>query len=228
MGWPKLLVLVRHAESIGNIKSVNERAKYSVPSHAYALTPRGKQQADITGQYLQDRFGEFDAYYVSYYLRSQQTMKIMYPNAKIYEDPRLAEGQRGIWHTMTYEQIAEQFPYEIERRDREGLYHFRPLGGENWPDMELRIHSFLGTLNRDYENQKVLIVVHGHWLILFQRLIHHFSIDEAVLRYHEAVFSNASVTVYEDQMIDGKSRLTLNEENIIPWRGRDSWSHSSL
>lgn len=220
MGWPKLLVLVRHAESIGNIKSVNERATYGVSSHAYALTPRGEQQAEITGQYVRDRFGEFDAYYVSYYLRSHQTMKIMYPSAKVYEDPRLAEGQRGIWHTMTHGQILEQYPYEIERRDREGLYHFRPIGGENWPDIELRIHSFLGTLTRDYENQKVLIVVHGHWLILFQRLIHRFSVEEALLRYHEAVFGNASVTIYEGQTIDSKSRLTLIEENIIPWRGR--------
>jgi broad specificity phosphatase PhoE len=213
-------VLVRHAESIGNIKSVNDRALYDIPSHAYALTPHGKQQAEITGQYLRDRFGEFDIYYASYYVRSQQTMKIMYPNAKVYEDPRLAEGQRGIWHTMTNEQIAAQYPYEIERRDREGLYHFRPIGGENWPDTELRIHSFLGTLNRDCEGQRVLIVVHGHWLILFQRLIHHFSIDEAILRYHEAVFSNASVTVYESSTVEGKSRLILKEENINPWRGR--------
>jgi broad specificity phosphatase PhoE len=210
MGWPRLLVLVRHAESIGNIKPINDRALYDIPSHAYNLTPRGKQQAEITGQYLHDRFGEFDTYYVSYYLRSQQTMKIMYPKAKVYEDPRLAEGQRGIWHTMTNEQIAALYPFEIER----------PLGGENWPDMELRIHSFLGTLNRDCEDQNVLIVLHGHWLILFQRLIHHFSIDEAILRYHEAVFGNASVTVYESGMIEGKSRLILKEENINPWRGR--------
>lgn len=220
MGWPKLLVLVRHAESIGNIKTVNERAEYDVSSHAYELTQRGKQQAEITGQYLHDRFGDFNVYYVSYYLRSQQTMKIMYPNANVYEDPRLAEGQRGIWHTMTKEQIAAQFPHEIERRDREGLYHFRPFGGENWPDIELRIHSFLGTLNRDCEDQKVLMVVHGHWLILFQRLIHHFSIDEAMRRYRESVFSNASVTVYENSMIEGKPRLLLGEENITPWDGK--------
>lgn len=220
MGWPKLLVLVRHAESIGNIKSVDERARYGVPSHAYALTPRGKAQAEITGKYLHDRFGEFDIYYVSYYLRSKETMMIMYPEAKVYEDPRLAEGQRGIWHTMTREQIEADFPHEIERRDREGLYHFRPFGGENWPDMELRIHSFLGTLSRDYEDQKVLMVVHGHWLILFQRLIHHFSIDEALLRYHEAVAGNASVTIYKGIQVEGKSRLSLVEENLNPWHGR--------
>lgn len=217
MGWPKLLVLVRHAESVGNIKSVDERAEFEVASHAYALTPKGKQQAKITGKYLQDRFGNFDVYYVSYYQRSQETMEIMYPQGKIYEDPRLAEGQRGIWHTMTKEQIQARFPEEFDRRDREGLYHFRPFGGENWPDIELRIHSFLGTLNRDCEGQKVLMVVHGHWLILFQRLIHHFSIDEALRRYHEAVYNNASVTIYTSQIQEGQPRLVLTGENITPW-----------
>lgn len=218
MGWPKRLVLIRHAESVGNIRTADERAEFDLSSHLYPLTPRGRQQAAITGKYVRDRFGEFDIRYVSYYQRSIETMSIMYPGARVYEDPRLAEGQRGIWHTMTKEQIEQMFPGEVARKNREGLYHYRALGGENWPDIELRVHSFMGTLSRDYEDQNVIIVVHGHWLILFQRLIHHFSIDEAVRRYHGSVFENASVTIYESGLIDGKSHLQLVEENIVPWR----------
>ncbi|MBI4119214.1 MAG: histidine phosphatase family protein [Parcubacteria group bacterium] len=223
MAWPELLVLVRHAESEGNVKSVDDRAEYDVATHAYRLTERGRRQAKITGQYLKDRFGfrYFDVRYISYYIRSKETMEIMCPKSCYgdpYEDPRLAEGQRGIWHTMTKEQIRHRFPEEIERKEREGLYHYRPLGGENWPDMELRIHSFLGTLSRDYAGQKVLIVVHGHWLILFQRLVHHFSIDEAVRKYEQSVIENAAITIYEGITQDGRSRLLLSEENIVPWR----------
>ncbi len=220
MGWPKRLVLVRHAESEGNIRSVDERAQFNVATHAYPLTPLGRRQAAITGEYLRNRFGEFDIYYVSYYQRSRETMSIMYPDAKVYEDPRLAEGQRGIWHTLTQERIEELFPGETARKEREGLYHYRPLGGENWPDIELRIHSFLGTLSRDYDGQNVLIVVHGHWLILFQRLIHRFSIEETVEMYKRAAFANASVTLYESEVIRGKLRLALIEQNIVPWTGK--------
>ncbi|OHA05313.1 MAG: hypothetical protein A3B29_02055 [Candidatus Sungbacteria bacterium RIFCSPLOWO2_01_FULL_51_34] len=220
MGWPRCLVLVRHAESEGNIKTVDERASYGVSTHAYALTERGRKQAALTGEYVERRFGPFDAYYVSYYTRSQETMKIMYPDVRVYEDPRLAEGQRGIFHTMTTEQIRRRFPEELERKAREGLYHYRPLGGENWPDIELRIHSFLGTLSRDYEDQSVLIVVHGHWLLLFQRLIHRFSIEEAVRRYKNAVVENASVTVYESAVARGKSRLVLQGRKVVPWVGK--------
>ncbi len=220
MAWPSTLVLVRHAESQGNVLSADERAGFAVSTHAYGLTERGREQARITGEYLKERFGSFDAYYVSYYRRSKETMSLMFKEARAYEDPRLAEAQRGIWHTMTKEEIRSRFPEELVRKEREGLFHYRPLGGENWPDVELRIHSFLGTLNRDYDGKRVLMVVHGHWLTLFQRLLEHFSIEEAVKRYEAGVFENASVTVYEGVPKDGKSRLVLKEENIVPWEGK--------
>lgn len=219
--WPKNLVLVRHAESQGNVLTVDERANFDVATHAYGLTPRGRRQAEITGAYLRKRFGTFDTYYVSYYERSRETMRIMFPEARVFEDPSLAEGQRGIYHALTHDQIAVAYPGELQRKDREGLYHYRAPGGENWPDIEMRIHSFLGTLKRDYEDENVVIVVHGHWLMLLQRLIHHFSIEEAVRRYQEdRIFANASVTIYQGQTMREKPRLVLAEENIIPWQGQ--------
>lgn len=220
MAWPTQLVLVRHAESEGNVRGVDERAQFGMATYAYPLTSRGREQAKITGEYLHNTFGSFDAYYVSYYERSKETMQIMYPEVKTYEDPRLAEGQRGIFHTMTLEQIRTRFPEELERREREGLYHYRPLGGENWPDIELRIHSFMGTLNRDYGDQNVLIVVHGHWLNLFQRLVHHLSIEEVLRRYQEGVFENASVTIYQGMAVNNYSRLTLVDQAFVPWKGK--------
>src|SRR3989338_316145 len=145
MTWPRLLVLVRHAESEGNLKTADERATFDVSTHEYALTPKGKKQAIITGEYLKERFDSFDMRYVSYYLRSRETMHLMYPGERVYEDPRLAEAQRGIWHTMTKEEIRLKYPEESRRKEREKLYHYRAPGGENGPDVELRIHSFLGT-----------------------------------------------------------------------------------
>jgi broad specificity phosphatase PhoE len=219
MGWPRTLALVRHAESEGNVRGVNERAAYEVATHRYNLTERGRKQAEITGQWLREHYGTFDVRYVSYYNRSAETMRIMCPDEHVYEDPRLAEAQRGIWHTMTAAQMQERFPEEVARKAKEGLYHYRPWGGENWPDIELRIHSFLGTLSRDYDDQNVLIVVHGHWLILFRRLIEHFSIDEAVQQYEHHVTENASVTVFEDRRENGKSRLAF-KEHVVPWQGQ--------
>lgn len=219
MAWPKLLVFVRHAESEGNIRSSDERAEFDLSSHKYNLTPRGIEQAKITGEYLHKTYGKFDVYYQSYYSRNRQTLETIYPEAHVYEDSRLAEAQRGIWHTMTKEQVMNRFPEEFERRKREGYYHYRPIGGENWPDVELRIHSFLSTLNRDYEGKRVLCVVHGNWLLILQHLIHHYSVEETLKRYENGdQVANASVTVYEGVEKDGRSSLVLKEENSIPWK----------
>ena len=221
MGWPADLVLVRHAESEGNVLPASERGSLPQPSHRFQLTDRGRAQARITGDYLHERYPDgFDTYYCSHYHRVQETMRILFPDARIYEDPRLAEGSRGIFSELTAAEIAERYPHEEARRLKEGYYNFRPIGGENWPDVELRIHSFLGTLARDCEGERVLIVVHGFWLHLFRRLVERFSVEECVGSYPRDVVENASVTRYRGELIGGRSRLIRTELGIVPWRDK--------
>ncbi len=219
MTWPSNLVLVRHGESKANKLSFDEFQKLGIAQHESPLTELGKIQATLTGKYLRDRYGDFndfDVYYTSYYRRAKDTMCIMYPDAKIYEDPRLAEAQHGMWNFMHRDEIAKKYPEEVLRKEREGFYHYRPWGGENEPDVELRIHSFLGTLHRDCGGKNVLLVVHGHWLILLERLLQHFSIEESLRRRREEVAANASVTVYES---DDGERMHF-AKYCVPWEGK--------
>lgn len=220
MGWPRQWVFVRHAESEGNVRTQAELARYPLATNNYPLTERGRKQAHITGEWLHNRFGQFDIYYTSQYTRSKETMKIMYPAARVCEDARLNEVQRGIWHVLTKEEIHEKYPEEIIRREREGRYHYRPLGGESWVDVELRAHSFFGTAARDYENQTLLVVCHGTWLVLARKLIHHFSITETLREFEENHSANASVTIYRGVEKDDRPHLELEEYNIIPWKGK--------
>lgn len=220
MSWPKLLVLVRHTESVGNITTVP--AQLNLSTHQYPLTEKGLEQAKITGEYLRKNLKKFDAYFTSYYQRSVQTMELLYPQAQFIKDARLTEQQRGIWHTMTEKEIKKRYPQEIKRKQLEGPYHYRAFGGENWPDVELRIRSFIKDLNEFYSNKKVLLVVHNRWLVIFQRLITPLSIEEAILKsqIEPASFANGSVTIYERKIINKKAKLVLVEENIIPWKGK--------
>jgi broad specificity phosphatase PhoE len=222
---PALIVLVRHAESVGNTMTADERAKHPVSSCHYSITPRGIAQAQQTGAYVRERFGEFDAYYSSYYTRTRETFAHLYPTVTPIVDPRLAEAQRGIYHINTTAEIEKHYPGELLRKEQEGKYHYRPPGGENWPDIELRIRSFLETLREEHAGQRVLLVIHGHWLVLFQRLVQNLSIEEAFRRYEiEGPAENASVTVFEgladeDAPVAGcRFGLKLVEENIVPWR----------
>lgn len=220
MAWPSLWVFVRHAESEGNLLSVQDRTRLEVGSQNYPLTERGRNQAIITGRWLRKNFRTFDVYYTSYYRRAKETLGLMYPSAQVFEDSRLAEAQRGIYHVLTEAEVGEKMPWELERKGREGLYHYRPPGGENWADVEMRVHSFFGTVARDCAGLRVLTIVHGHWLILARKLIEHFSIEEAEYEYRDRIVGNASVTVYRGVTRKGQSRLVLDTCNHIPWEGK--------
>lgn len=217
--WPKNIYLVRHGESEGNIRTPTERAQYTVAPHAYELTPSGCRQAIAVRDWLTAHkiLGPKTTVYSSYYRRARVTAGIIVANTKleVVEDPRLAEAQRGFWHSMTRDAVEARYPNELERIRREGLYHYRPFGGENWPDVELRIHSFLDTLCRDHARGAVVIVGHGHWILLFRRLIERFSIQEAVVRLNNGeMAANCSISHFASSW----RRPALHHvRDISPW-----------
>jgi broad specificity phosphatase PhoE len=220
MGWPKLLVVVRHAESEGNVRTFDERVQMPVSNFRFKLTKRGKQQAAISGEYVREKFGEFDGYFTSYYERAKETFKIMFPDVCAIEDARLCESQRGILHNLSADQVAAIFPDEAARLAKEGLYHCRPIGGENWLDVELRIHSFIEMLRQDYQDQRVLIVAHGQWLFLLQKVLEQTSMEEALAAYKPELYGNASVTSYVPKSDKGRLRLRIEDFNFVPWHDR--------
>ncbi len=217
LAWPKKLVLMRHAESWGNVLSRHDSKSFEVAPHQFTLTDRGRRQAEIAGEYLRNRFGNFDSYFTSYYTRSKETMAIMYSGAKTIEDPRLAEAQWGVWQFMPEAEIAAKYPDELKRRERDGIGHYRALGGESWMDIEIRIQSFLATLRMEHQGEKVLIVGHGNWILIFERIIWGLTLEESLKRYdaHD-VFKNTQIGVYEPKMADGKEKLVLVEGGIVP------------
>jgi 2,3-bisphosphoglycerate-dependent phosphoglycerate mutase len=220
LSWPRRIAFVRHAESEGNVLSVDDRASFDKSTHAYGLTEHGRWQASVTGRWLKANLDVFDFNFVSYYRRSQETMEIMHPGvSNVVEDARLAEAQRGIYHAMTRDQIAEKYPEELTRKEREGLYHYRPPGGENWLDVELRIHSFFDTLIRDHGGQNILLVGHGHWILMAQKIIEKHSSEVALKRYPAEVVPNASVTIYE--CIPGSRTQfypVMTHDRVTPWK----------
>lgn len=218
MKGPKVLCLVRHGESEANVLTSEERTKLDQSTQTYSLTPFGKWQMEKTGVYLRKQYGDFDAYYSSFCDRATDSVRIMYPQAHIIEDARIAEAQRGIRHTHSDELIDKHYPLENTRRNIEGFYYHRPFGGENWADLELRIHNFIETLFRKHKGEKVLVVTHGHWLIAFDRIMKGFSTEDVIRRYKEDVAPNASITTYTTTVRNSNPHLTVQSERIAPWK----------
>lgn len=222
--YPATIVFVRHAESVGNTLTREQRARTAMGSNYYQLTERGREQARLTGAWMRERFPSPDRIFRSYYARTRETAELLYPGTSIQEDPRLAEADRGIWHVRTEEQVRIEAPFELDRREFQGIYHYRPIGGENWPDIEIRLRIFRNMLRAHYSGKTVVVVGHGQWLLLWQKTVHRWTIDETVARYlRDDIVANASVLIYRGETDpDGRHRLVHDPatDYIVPWQSK--------
>lgn len=210
----KSLTVIRHGESIGNLIDANARAQEPESTLRFPLTERGRNQASATGEVLRARGVTFDAHLVSHYERARETASLVFPGITFREDARIGEAQRGIWNTMTDDEVRAIYPREFARREKEGWYHYRPIGGENWTDIEVRIHSLLETLHRECADQDVVVVSHAAWLHCLERVLIGTPIDRLIDDYVNGPgYANASLTTY----VRSKRRLTLQTKNRVLW-----------
>ena len=212
------LTFVRHAQSVGNTMSQDERAAYEVANHAYPLTDIGKQQASMAGKYLYERLSEDRPgfYCQSTFLRTQETLSIVLaelgtPAIVPLTDSRLDEKWDGIFHELSKSDIEKLYPEQLRLRKRSGYYHYRAPGGENYPDTEARIRSFINDPNLD--DKHVLVAGHGRWFLILQKMLHNLSVEQ-FLELKKKGVENCSVTEYDFYSIPVSS-----QEAIVPWKG---------
>ncbi len=189
--WPVRLTVVRHGHSEQNatqdikelglegLETALERMK-TIRDADIGLTPLGKWQAECTGEFLAQTT-PFDVCFQSPYTRTQQTTagivsKFDY-HFPVYVDDRLREKEFGVLHARTTTEIRLLFPHEYAARQREGKYWYRLSGGENYPDVGQRVHSFFDKLVRDWRGAHVLIVTHQVPYKMIRKLFEH--LDEA-------------------------------------------------
>lgn len=216
--WPKLLVIVRHGESQHNLaedllqKGVGELIKkqQTIRDADIPLTKKGESQAQKTGKYLSKK-PKFDICFSSPYKRTLQTSEGIISSLgydlKIYKDNRLREKEFGRLHGMSTEDIKEKYPEEFEDRKRDGKYWYRLPRGENYPDVEDRIHGFLDKLHRSWAGKNVLVVTHQVCYKSFRTLFEHLD-EENVLDLPET--PNCGIQIYEldiSKVKEGRMKL---------------------
>ncbi len=232
--WMDHLVIVRHGESDRNVGKDAATAagelEYGggIRDMDVPLTPLGEKQSEATGEYLGRTF-RFDRIFVSPYLRTVKTAEIMTghfqdcPTTTI--EDRIREKEFGILDGLTKIGIATNYPDELKRRSRDGKYYYRPPGGESYPDVALRIHSFLGTMARECRKQTVLVVCHSVVVLAFRRLLERLS-EEKLLAIDgdpEQDVCNCSVTWYKfDPAAGDKGKMELREFNGVHYAPEDA------
>jgi broad specificity phosphatase PhoE len=225
--WMDHLVIVRHGESQRNVGKMHAQDRGLLEYHGgirdmdVPLTQRGLAQADATGKYLAGKFC-FDRVFVSPYRRTLETANILVRHlgycGELTREERIREKEFGIFDGLTKRGMLKKYPEELRRRDQIGKYYYRPPGGESYPDVALRLHSFLGTLVRECARQSVLVVCHSVVVLLFRKLLERLSEQEllAMDRDPEQDVYNCSVTWYAyDPRAGDKGRLVLREFNAV-------------
>jgi broad specificity phosphatase PhoE len=223
--WPEELLLVRHGQSEANVRKEAAKAHGLEPSWTGVLrdqdsplTALGRQQALAVGEELSRRYHRLikplDYIICSPYVRTKQTTGAIIeglgykPNHVIEE--RVREIEFGIMDGIDRKRFRELFPSEADRRERDGKYYYRPPGGENRPDVRLRVHSVLDTLNRDYVGSRVLIVCHSVVVLAFRSLLERWEEDAYLQVDKEDDVKNCGLTVY--RRVENR-KLVLQEYN---------------
>jgi 2,3-bisphosphoglycerate-dependent phosphoglycerate mutase len=165
-------------------------------------------------EYPSHGYGRIDTIFVSPYLRTRQSaeevVKGLGYTPEIVVEERIREIEFGILDGLSPEGVMVKYPEEVARKKREGKYFYRAPGGENRPDVNLRIHSFLGTLTRSARQKNVLIVCHSVVVMCFRHLLERWGEDDYLQVDKENDVLNASLTIY-----NGCNKLVLEAYNKI-------------
>ncbi|MEA2003596.1 MAG: histidine phosphatase family protein [archaeon] len=223
--WPERLVIVRHGQSEQNVvldlleenlEEMLEQQK-DVRDADIKLTDTGLWQAEQIGIYL-DSTARFDICFSSPYLRTLQTAEtIIFQldyDLVIYKDNRLREKEFGTLHGYKPDEIEKLFPDEFRDRKRDGKYWYRLPRGENYPDVETRVHGFLDKLVRDYGGKNVLVVTHQVPYKMFRALFEHLD-EDGVLNLDNT--PNCGIQEYDidtTEKPEGRMKLVLYDKTV--------------
>jgi len=170
---PDVIYTMRHFESEGNARGLNDKSLSNIANHKFDLTVEGCEQLEKCANYfLENKLLNVDTrIYTSNFFRAQKSIQgILDKNNWDYYvaiDSRLDEWWRGIFHSLPEESLEKHYPLEWKIQKREGKHHYRAPQGQAGKDVEINLMSFL----RDAYDGEIFISGHGRSLGFLRRLI---------------------------------------------------------
>ena len=199
------IFLIRHGESISNIKQNN---LLGLPDHLVHLSQNGKLQAKQTGLFLKQYLKENQinleqaTLWISPYTRTRETAQIInqYLNiACIKEDYTLIEQNYGLFSDKTIDEIKKLYPEEFKHYDNywqnNGKFYAKLPQGESPMDVALRTRQFLETVIKDNSNP-LFIVSHG---TVIRTIIMNYFHHSPEWFNHEANMQNCSIRLIDNE-----------------------------
>ena len=187
----------------------------------YPLSATGIEQTRKTARFLKDNGYNFDVIFTSPFERALNTVKIIaeqFPSAKLIIEERIREKEFGIADGLTSDELKKYFPHEYARKQKEKKYYYRPPGGESYPDVNLRLWSFLNTLVREYSQTNVLVVSHSAVMLCFRKLLEKFNEVDLLRIDKEDELKNCALISYRyDPELKPKPKLKLEFYNKVAY-----------
>lgn len=195
------IYFIRHGESVSNLIS-QFAGSLDMP-----LTDKGREQAELTAQYLKDV--PFAAVYASDLSRAYDTGFAIASSHKIpiYATPSFREIFAGEWEGRPYAELEQAFPdsYGVWRHQI-GLAQCP--GGESVAQLQQRVSAAVSDIVKRHPNECVGIATHATPI----RVMECIWCDTPLEQMHGIPWvSNASVTIAE---FDEHGRGTLIERDI--------------
>jgi broad specificity phosphatase PhoE len=205
---PSELVLVRHAESVGNVAAAAAGRKglarleldYRDPDTP--LSDNGVAQARALGRHLAavDDDERPEVVLGSPYVRAASTVEHAldaWPGApRPVHDERLRERDLGLFDGLTGQGIRDTYPEEAQRRAAMGKFYYRPPGGESWTDVVLRVRSLLTDIRAQHVGRRVWVFSHQAVIMSFRYLLENLTEEELLRTDGEQPLGNCSLTTY--------------------------------
>lgn len=221
MNFPKKIWLVRHGESVANIARQKAELnklptiEFTESEQNVSLSVLGKKQCKNLQKYFADISEKPTIIFTSPYKRTQQTTNlIQLTNLKTFFDERLRERELGIFDRLTKFGAMEKFPDECQKREQVGKFYYRPIGGESWADVVLRLRSFWRDLRLNFHDEKVLIVTHEVVIRCFRYIIENLTEAEILAIDAKSDVQNGAITSY--QFNEKNKKFNLDLDNFLP------------
>ena len=235
--WPDALWLVRHGESAGNVAALAAEQSgaasidISTRDMDVPLSDRGERQAKALGTWIGEQPDDQrpTAVLSSPYVRACQTAEIAIAAAgldvEIAVDERLREREFGQLDRLTKAGIIERYPGEAERRSFLGKFYYRPVGGESWADVVLRLRSLVDTVSRTCAGERLLIVTHQVVVLMFRYILEGMREQDVLDIDREVEVANCSLTTFEYDPSAGRGGClmlrTFNDTEPITDEGEE-------
>ncbi|KAL6695958.1 histidine phosphatase superfamily [Trichoderma pleuroticola] len=190
MAKPRLIILIRHAQSEGN---KNREIHQTIPDHRVKLTQDGWAQAHEAGRRLRKLLRPDDTlhFFTSPYRRTRETTEGILAtltsddpepspyrrsSIKVYEEPRLREQDFG-----NFQPCSTEMERMWQERADYGHFFYRIPDGESAADAYDRVSGFNESLWRQFGEDDFasvcVLVTHGLMSRVFLMKWYHFSVE---------------------------------------------------